>query len=101
MPPRINETQRLAIRRALADGKSHVTIASEVGVTVRQVAAVAAHITMGSYGEAGDPPANAAIKADTMTRSRGSGGIKSDTVRVPRGNAEIRAGASRALVQTQ
>lgn len=49
MPPSITDEQRLAIRRALAAKVPRETIARTVGVTVRQVAAVAAHMTMGTY----------------------------------------------------
>lgn len=52
MPPRITDEQRTAIRRALSNGESTANIAKIIGVTIRQVAAVAAHVTMGSYGDA-------------------------------------------------
>jgi DNA phosphorothioation-dependent restriction protein DptH len=49
MPPRITEQQRTAILAALAQGERPAGIARRLGITARQVAAVSAHVTMGSY----------------------------------------------------
>lgn len=49
MPERINEIQRDAILRLLAEGLDRQSIAYQVGVTPGQVSAVAAHVKMGTY----------------------------------------------------
>ena len=49
MPERINDVQRDAILRMLAQGMDRKTIAYQVGVTAGQVSAVAAHVKMGTY----------------------------------------------------
>jgi DNA phosphorothioation-dependent restriction protein DptH len=49
MAQRINEVQRDAILRLLAQGLDRQSIAFQVGVTPGQVSAVAAHVKMGTY----------------------------------------------------
>ena len=49
MAQRINEVQRDAILRLLAQGLDRQAIAYQVGVTPGQVSAVAAHVKMGTY----------------------------------------------------
>jgi len=50
----ISTVHRHEITALLADGLSNQEIASQVGVSIGQVAAVKAHITMGTYGGGGD-----------------------------------------------
>ena len=49
MATRINEEQRQAVLKMLAQGHDRETIAAHVGVTPGQVSAVAAHVKMGTY----------------------------------------------------
>src|SRR5260221_14492333 len=46
----VSEQQRQAIVAMLADGVDRLSIAEALGVTRGQVSAVAAHVTMGTYG---------------------------------------------------
>jgi DNA phosphorothioation-dependent restriction protein DptH len=49
MPKRITDDQRERVLNMLAEGHDRQTIAAAVGLTSNQVAAVAAHVTMGTY----------------------------------------------------
>lgn len=49
----VSDTQRKAIIAGLNEGLENQDIAARVGVTPGQVAAVKAHISMGTYGDAG------------------------------------------------
>lgn len=49
----ISVTQRQAIVNLLKDGLGNQEIAAQVGVTPGTVAAVKAHISMGTYSESG------------------------------------------------
>ena len=53
-PTPISRAQRDKIITLLEDGLSSQQIASQVGVEIQQVAAVKAHITMGTYGGGGN-----------------------------------------------
>jgi hypothetical protein len=54
MPVPVSAEQRQAIRSLLDSGLDNKQIAAQVGVSPGQVAAVKAHMTMGTYGGAGD-----------------------------------------------
>lgn len=49
MPSKVTDVQREAILAMLAKGLDRATIADQTGVTVGQVSAIAAHLTMGTY----------------------------------------------------
>jgi DNA phosphorothioation-dependent restriction protein DptH len=55
MPKRVTESQRKSILALLAKGQDRQTIAASTGVTVGQVSALAAHVTMGTYGSLSQP----------------------------------------------
>ena len=64
----ISDNQREAIVNLLKSGLGNHEIAAQVGVTPGTVAAVKAHISMGTYGESGedaDPEAEVATAVDT------------------------------------
>ena len=46
---RLTVGERQVVLQMLADGLDKEVIAEEAGITSRQVAAVAAHVTMGTY----------------------------------------------------
>lgn len=49
MPKRINNGDRALVLRMLAEGHDHQTIADRLSLARGQVAAIAAHVTMGTY----------------------------------------------------
>jgi hypothetical protein len=49
MVKRVSEEQRQVVLRSLAKGEDRETIAAKLGLTTRQVSAIAAHVTMGTY----------------------------------------------------
>ena len=51
MSSKLTEEQKTEIRKLLSDGLNSKAIADYMGISARQVAAVAAHVTMGSYQE--------------------------------------------------
>jgi DNA-binding NarL/FixJ family response regulator len=53
VPPRITDKQREEIIRLLDEGLPREAIAKALGVSPGQVSAVAAHITMATYKDAG------------------------------------------------
>jgi hypothetical protein len=52
----VSVEKRQAIQTLLADGLDNQQISSQIGVSPQTVAAVKAHITMGTYGTASDGP---------------------------------------------
>jgi hypothetical protein len=63
--------QRQAIIAALAEGLDNQDIAARVGVTLGTVAAVKAHISMGTYGDAGGAAAAEVEVADAVDTAFG------------------------------
>jgi len=61
MPLRITDRQRQAVLNLLARGVDRNVIAARVGVTPGQVSAVAAHVKMGTYENAGPPESSAEV----------------------------------------
>jgi hypothetical protein len=51
VPPRITDKQRVDILRLLDKGLPREAIAKVVGISPGQVSAIAAHLTMGTYGQ--------------------------------------------------
>ena len=51
MSSKLTEEQKIEIRKLLFDGLDSKSIADYLGISARQVAAIAAHVTMGSYKE--------------------------------------------------
>lgn len=56
MAKKLTPSQRNKVRALLLDGNDRAAIAAVVGVTIRQVAAVAAHLTMRTYDVRGAAP---------------------------------------------
>jgi len=75
MVNKLNDAQRLEIRRLLSEGKDRVEIATAVGVTPGQVSAVGAHVKMGTYS-------SSAIQTETPTGAVSSGSSSTSLVAV-------------------
>jgi hypothetical protein len=63
----VSAEQRQAIRSLLADGLDNQEIAAQIGVSPGTVAAVKAHMTMGTYGGGGAPDAEAEVASAVDT----------------------------------
>jgi Endonuclease NucS len=63
----VSADQRQSIRSLLAEGLDNQAIATQIGVSPGQVAAVKAHMTMGTYGGDGAPEAEAEVASAVDT----------------------------------
>ncbi len=87
MTPSVNDGQRARIKELLARGLPSAYIAQQLGLRTMQVAAIKAHLTMGSYDQRSD-------SADLESRTRGDNaqGAGSRAVGVGIDIAEARRG---------
>jgi RecB family endonuclease NucS len=67
----VSSEQKQAIRQLLGDGLDNKQIAAQIGVTPGQVAAVKAHMTMGTYGGVNDAEATEAEVANAVDTAFG------------------------------
>jgi hypothetical protein len=70
----VSAEQRQAIRSLLGDGLDNQEIAVQLGVSPGTVAAVKAHMTMGTYGGGEGGAAAAEVEVASATGSAGSAG---------------------------